>query len=183
MERTTSGVINLLNAQLEEGVDGILGSNDFYYNRGPMFSPSHFHQYIYPYMKEIVDVCHKKSTPYVKQLDGKTMPILDQLIYEVGIDGYHSIDPSAGMNIRLLKKKYGSDITLLGNVDCAQLLVNGTQSEIEEVVKGLIRDIACGGGYIISSSNSIHASVPVNNFRAILNTVKNYGKYPISILK
>ena len=181
IERTTCGVITMLNAQLEEGVDGIMGSNDLCYNKGPLFSPQHFKRYLVPYMKEIIDICHKNGKPYIKHLDGNTTPILDQLIYDVGVDGYHSIEPTAGMDIRLIKNRYGNDITLLGNVDCAQLLVNGTKSEIQNVVKGLIRDIAQGGGYILSSSNSIHAGVPLENYEVMLNTAKSFGRYPIKI--
>lgn len=38
---------------------------------------------------------------------------------------------------------------------------------------------ANGGGYILSSSNSIHNSVKVENFKAMIKAVRKYGKYPI----
>ena len=43
--------------------------------------------------------------------------------------------------------------------------------------KALIDGLAPGGGYIFSSSNSIHDGVKLENLYAMLDTVKSYGKY------
>jgi len=34
-----------------------------------------------------------------------------------------------------------------------------------------------GGGYILSSSNSIHSAVKPENYIAMLDTLKKFGKY------
>ena len=39
--------------------------------------------------------------------------------------------------------------------------------------------LAPGGGFILSSSNSIHSSVNPANYLAMVNTVRAYGKYPL----
>jgi len=51
--------------------------------------------------------------------------------------------------------------------------------EVIEVVKETIAKAAINGGYILSSSNSIHPGVKPENFIAMVNAVKQYGKYPI----
>jgi hypothetical protein len=38
-----------------------------------------------------------------------------------------------------------------------------------------------GGGYICSSSNSIHASVNPENYRVMMETIRQYGRYPMTI--
>jgi uroporphyrinogen decarboxylase len=40
---------------------------------------------------------------------------------------------------------------------------------------------APGGGYIISSSNTIHPGVKAENYIAMVRAAKKYGKYPIDI--
>jgi uroporphyrinogen decarboxylase len=67
-----------------------------------------------------------------------------------------------------------------GNVD-VDLLANGTPVEIEAAVRALIRDIAPGGGYILSSGNSIPSYAKVENVVAMGNALEKYGRYPISI--
>jgi len=181
MEATTNGVIPLLKAQLEIGVDGILGAQDWCYRGGPLFSPAMFRKFMAPHLKKIVDICHDYGVPYIKHLDGNTTSLLDILIYEVGIDGLHSIEPQAGMDIEWVKKKYGSKITILGNIDCGNLLTFGSKEEIIAEVKKIIKVASPGGGHIFSSSNSIHSGVSPDTFWTMIEAVRKFGKYPIRI--
>jgi len=68
---------------------------------------------------------------------------------------------------------------LLGNVSCAKTLVSGTPEEIEEETRRAIEIAAPGGGYVLSSSNTIHSQVPAKNYLAMREAARKYGKYPI----
>lgn len=179
MEVTTQGALTFVQAQLDAGVDGIIGGNDWCFRSGPMFSPADFSRFFVPYLRDIVDLCHSYGVPYIKHLDGNTLKLLDLLVDDVGIDGHHPLEPGAGMDIGALKKKYGSRITLLGNLDCGELLTNGEASDVVEKTKEIIRIASPGGGHIFSSSNSIHDGVNLDNLFAMIATVKEYGQYPI----
>jgi len=48
-------------------------------------------------------------------------------------------------------------------------------------VKERIRELAPGGGYGVAASNSIPDYVKPENFSAMVEAVKKYGKYPINI--
>ncbi|MFB0546343.1 MAG: uroporphyrinogen decarboxylase family protein [Anaerolineae bacterium] len=181
MAATTEGMMVFLKAQLDLGVDGIVATNDWCYNMGPLMSPKMFDRFLAPYLQMLADECHRRGVPFIKHLDGNTKVILDSLVNYVGIDGLHAIEPPAGMDIGELKTKYGDKITLLGNVDCAHTLVTGSKKDVAEEVKNIIRIASPGGGHILSSSNSIHAGVPTENFLVMLETAKKYGRYPISI--
>jgi hypothetical protein len=179
MEVTTAGALSFVHAQLEAGVDGIIGGNDWCFKSGPMFSPDNFRKFFVPHMRKIVELCHSYGVPYIKHLDGNVTKLLDILFKEVGIDALHPLEPSAGMDIYALKKIYGDQITFIGNLDCGELLTNGTPDQVVEQAQNLIRNVAPGGGYIFSSSNSIHDGVKLENLYAMLNTVKSFGRYPI----
>lgn len=181
MAATTEGVIPILRVQLEMGVDGILGAQDWCYAGGPLFSLKMFERFMVPHLKRIVDECHSYDIPFIKHLDGNTTAHLDSLVYDVGIDGLHSIEPPAGMDIGWVKKKYGDKITLLGNIDCANLLTFGSREEVIEQVKKIIKVASPGGGHIFSSSNSIHSGVSPDTFWTMIEAVRRVGKYPISI--
>jgi len=178
MEVTTAGVVQLVAAQAELGVDGITGGNDWGFKTGPMFSVQYLRDFIAPYLKRVVDEAHRHGLPYIKHTDGDVRTHLPVLIEEVGIDGFHSIEPDANMDIFDLKQRYGDQITLLGNLDC-NLLVHGSPPEIEAQVARLMREIAPGGGYIFSTSNSVLMDVPQRNLDAMLNAARRYGRYPI----
>jgi uroporphyrinogen decarboxylase len=80
-----------------------------------------------------------------------------------------------------MKQKYGDRFALKGNVDCAHLLTFGTLEETVRATKEVIRAAAPGGGFILSSSNSIHSKVKPENYLAMWNTVRTYGQYPIRL--
>jgi uroporphyrinogen-III decarboxylase len=44
-------------------------------------------------------------------------------------------------------------------------------------VKKCIEDAKDGGGYILTSSNSIHYNVPSKNLIYMVETARKYGKY------
>ena len=77
------------------------------------------------------------------------------------------------------KENYGDRLTLLGNVSCARTLVYGTKEEIEEETRRVIEIGAPGGGFVLSSSNTIHSQVPADKYLLMLETAKKYGGYPI----
>jgi uroporphyrinogen decarboxylase len=83
------------------------------------------------------------------------------------------------MDIAEAKAKYGKRFCLLGNIDCEQLLPFGTEEEVEEAVKEAIAAAAPGGGYIISSSNTVHPGCKAENYVALVRAARKYGKYPL----
>ena len=181
MEITTEGVLILLEKQIEAGVDGIIGANDIASQKGTIISPGHYKEFILPSLKKIVRKCHSKNIPFIKHYDGNINMIIDILINEGGIDGLHSIESTADMDIYNIKKIYGEKITLLGNLDCSYLMSFGSKNEIEKEIKRLIKYIAPGGGYVFSSSNAIHSGISTETFNFIRKKVLEYGQYPISL--
>jgi hypothetical protein len=171
----------MLTAQLERGVDGIDGRMDFCGKNGPMFSPKHFEMFVKPYLQQITAECHKYGKPFIKHLDGNFKVIEQQILLECGIDGIHSIEPVAGMDIGELKQNYGDEVTLCGNVDCAELLSYRGPAEVKEATKQVIRVAAPGGGFVLASSNCVHSHVPVENLWAMLEAAEAYGSYPIEL--
>jgi len=178
MEATTEGIVALVRAQADLGVDGITGGNDWAFKTGPMFSVRHLRELVAPYLKRIVDEAHRCGLPYIKHGDGDLRTHLPVLIDEVGIDGLHAIEPAANMDIVALKGQYGKKVTLLGNLDC-DLLARGAQKEIRDQIAVLMREVAPGGGYVFSTSNTVMRGVPLENLYTMLSAARAYGTYPI----
>lgn len=101
------------------------------------------------------------------------MPLIPHLIC-AGINGLHSLDPSAGVDIGLVKKLYGGRLVLVGNIDCGSLLSFGEPEEVKRVVRETLAKAAPGGGYILSSSNSLHRGVRIENVLAMIEEAKKY---------
>lgn len=158
------------------GAEIAFSGDDIAGNNGLLMSPQHFQDVIYPAMKRLYTNWHRCGLHIIKHSDGDLSPILDLLI-DTGLDCLHPIDPLAGMSLAKVKKEYGDRICIMGNVNCAGNLVFGSEDQVIEEVKHCIEVAAPGGGYILSSSNSIPRSVKPENYVAMLGAVREYGKY------
>ena len=81
------------------------------------------------------------------------------------------------MDIAEVKEHLAGKACVLGNIDCRDLLPFGTEEEVEQTVKETIQQAGKGGGYIISSSNSIHPGCKPENYIAMVKAVHRYGLY------
>ena len=158
------------------GATIVYTGDDFAYNKGPLMSPKHFREFFYPGLCRVMRGFKELGLYVIKHTDGNIWPIMDMII-DSGIDCLDPIDPQGGMDLGEVKAKYGHRVALKGNVDCAQLLTFGTPDEVMEATKVALRKGMPGGGYILSSSNSIHSAVKPENYTAMLRAWHEYGRY------
>ncbi|MGO9307564.1 MAG: uroporphyrinogen decarboxylase family protein [Spirochaetia bacterium] len=145
---------------------------------GLLISPEMYRQSVYPHFRQLVQNFKALGFLVIKHSDGDIMPVMDDLV-ESGIDCIDPIEPRAGMDLKTMKSRYGGRVALKGNVDCVKTLVAGSPLEVRAAVKACIRAAGTGGGYIISSSNSIHAGVDPALYRVFLEARKELGRYPL----
>ena len=160
------------------GMDVVVFGDDYADKNSTLMSPKHFKEFILPGLKRAVDAAHEAGAYVVKHTDGNIMPILDMIV-DTGIDGLNPLEPQAGMDIGLIKEKYGDRIALVGNIDCGYLLSQAPVEEVRQVTRRTIEIAAPGGGYCLSSSNSIHSSVKPENLMAMVETLRECGEYPM----
>jgi len=163
---------------LEMGADIGLTGDDYCHRQAPMMSPTHFAEFIQPYLAEIVEVTHAAGAPFVKHTDGNIWPILEMMA-DTGIDAIDPLEPIANMDIGKVKEAWGDRLAVCGNVDCGELLSRGTPEQVVEATMETIAKGSPGGGHILASSNSIHPAVKPENYRAMLDTAAKWGTYPL----
>ncbi len=173
---TTDYDRSLIETAADMGVRVLSIDGDLASEMNTLMSPIHYRRYIKPYQKELIECAHQRGMKVFKHSDGNVWPILDDFI-EIGFDGYNPIQPQC-MDIAEVKRHTAGRICLIGNIDCRYLLCSGTEEEVEEAVRHTIEVAAPGGGYILSSSNSIHPGVKPENFLAMISAAKSYGLYP-----
>ena len=176
---TTDYCFDAIDKAFAKGADFIILEGDLAYNPGPLMSPNHYREFIMPYHRDLCAQVHLRNGKIVKHSDGKLTPLVPLLI-NAGFDGIHPIQPQC-MDIGKIKKQFGKQACILGNIDCSFLLVFGSQKEVKENVRQTIKRAAPGGGYIISSSNSIHPGVKPENYITMVEAARKYGKYPIKV--
>jgi len=161
-----------------EVVKAIWFSDDLAHKTGLMVSPDVFRKYLFPWLKQMGDMCRKANRPFLFHSDGVLWEVIDDLI-ACGVTALQPIEPLA-MDIREVRRRYGSKLCLVGNVD-VDLLCRGTEDEIRCEVRRLLKEVAPGGGYCLGSGNTIANYVPVEHYRFMIDEALELGKYPIQV--
>jgi uroporphyrinogen decarboxylase len=174
--------INIKMAQevAQRGVKIVYTGDDLAATKGPLMSPFHFRSLFYPGLCRVVKGFKEAGLYVIKHTDGNLWPIIDMIV-DSGIDCLDPIDPLAGMDLGEIKAIYGQRIALKGNVDCAGLMTFGTPEETAKATKETLRQGMPGGGFILSSSNSIHSGVKPENYLAMVRTLQEFGHYPVKL--
>jgi uroporphyrinogen decarboxylase len=162
-------------AMIEAGVDVLFVTDDYADNHGPYINLKLLREHDLPSLKKIVDEAHRHGVPVLKHSDGNLYPILDE-ICATGIDGLHPIEPGP-MDLGDVKAKYGDRICLLGNVDCKYVLPYGGEEDVRRDVRRCIDAAGENGGFVLTSSNSMHSNVKVENIYTMVDEARKYGKY------
>jgi uroporphyrinogen decarboxylase len=157
----------------EMGFDFVWTADDIAFKNGLMLSPKMFRERMLPHMRRVAECI---TIPWIFHSDGNLSAVLDDLV-DLGIGGLHPVEPAA-MDIRALRRRYGKRLCLVGNVD-VHTLGAGTPAQVEAEVAGLLRDVAPGGGYMLSSGNSLASYCRMENIRAMTAALQRLGRYPV----
>jgi uroporphyrinogen decarboxylase len=148
LQARTEWCIAMYRKAIKLGVDVAVLGDDAGHNKGPMISPEMWREFILPYHRRIVE---ELDVPVIWHSDGAIEPLLPMAI-EAGFVGVHPLEPAAGMDLGKIKREFGGDLALIGNVD-VDVLCNSDLDAVREEVS--IEQGAAGGGYMISSCSSI----------------------------
>jgi uroporphyrinogen decarboxylase len=160
-------------------VGAVLNPDDIAFNTGLLVHPKYLRKYLFPWYKKMGKICREKGIGFIFHSDGDCTEVMEDLI-DCGFHAFNPIQPNA-MNIVEVKKKWGKKLCLIGNINLDSTLTLGTPEDVRAEVYERIRTIAPGGGYMVSSSNSITDYVPPENMKALLDATYEFGRYPIEL--
>jgi len=162
------------------GVQIVATTDDITDTRGLIMGPDLYFSLLAPGFREVIRGFKELGYCCIKHCDGNIDQVLEEWV-DSGIDCIDPVDPNGGMDLQRVKAAYGSRVCIKGNVNCESTLVTGSEEEVAREVRDCIRKAAPGGGYILSSSNSIHSGVKPGNYRAMLAALRRYGTYPLQV--
>ena len=164
---------------IDLGVDMVWLGDDIATQRGMMMSPEMWRKYFKPRYAKMF-AAFKAKNPAIKlcyHSCGNLQQVVDDFV-EIGLDVLNPIQPMA-MEPAAFKKRFGKAVTMYGAMDVQNVLPFGTPAEVRDTVRGLIRDCAPGGGFILSPAHHIQSDTSVENVEAFYAAAREFGKYPI----
>jgi len=154
---------------------GIWFFDDMGSNISPMFSPRTFEKVFYPCYRWMCDQYRAAGVQHILlHCDGNIESILDMLI-DAGIQGFHPVEPKAGMDVVALRKKYGRSLAMLGGLDNAHILTRADLDDLEAHVMHVL-EAAQDGGLVIGA-HSIGPDVSVERYDFVHRLIFERGRY------
>jgi len=178
-ERNGKKAISGLKYVAEQGVDAVMTPGDMGSSTGSLANPDIYRKYVFPWHKRYVEEAHRLDLKIIKHCCGMVWDFVDTFV-EAGFDAYEGIQASAGMDMKLLKKRVGGKLTLWGGVKNENLIL-GSPDDVKTDGKYAIKWGAPGGGFIYGASHSLAVGTKPENLLAMKETRDEWGKYPITL--
>jgi len=173
----TAQALALIDQYASLGMEQVGVGGDFAGNR-PIISPALYREFIVPEVRTLSRHLHARGMRAVNASDGDLWSVIGDFLLGCEVDGYLEIDFYAGMDLGRLKEEYGDRITLYGNLDCGTVLSFATPDEVRRHTLDCLEAGAGNGGHILCASNAITASVPLENYLAVVNAYRDYFSLP-----
>jgi uroporphyrinogen decarboxylase len=97
-----------------------------------------------------------------------------KLMPDIGVD---IVNIGEGIDIKEAKELIGDKICISGNLSPIEVLVSGTVDDVKAEVQRIVTSGKSGGGYIFNTEEGIISHTPIENVQAMIETVREYGKY------
>ena len=154
------------------GVDMIWLGDDVGGQTAMLMSPKMWRKYLKPRLGDLI-ASLRAINPGIKiayHTDGVVYPIIPELI-EIGIDVLNPVQPQA-MDPARLKNEHGDRLCFWGSLDIQQTIPFGTPADVQHEVLTRLKTIGRGGGLLIGPTHNLQLDTPLENFWALVNTIR-----------
>ena len=143
---------------------------DMAYKGGPLISPAMVRKFMMPRYKKITDLLHSYGVDIIfLDSDGNVNELIP-LWLEVGINYIWPLEVAAGNDAVALRKKYGKDLIIGGNID-KRALIKGKEA-IREELMSKVPFLLKQSGYLPCVDHAVPPDVTFENYCYYINLMR-----------
>ena len=144
-----------------------------------LVSPAMYERYGMPAQRKDAEICHASGKILMKHSCGHLRGLLPAIL-KAGYDAHHYLasPPIGDTPLKEARELWKDNITIMAAID-PLTQANGTPDEVRENVVAVLKDAAPGRSFMLMSSSK--PDVPEANIRMIGETMKEFGKYPLTL--
>jgi uroporphyrinogen decarboxylase len=155
-------------------IDLYLLISDLGSQRGPLISLPMFHEFVAPYLKEMIDLIHALGGQVLFHSCGLIRRFIPELI-RLGVDILDPIQPvGPGMQPEELRAEFGERLSFHGGIDMQDLLPRAAPEQVAAEARRYCEVFGESGGYILAPAHLFQPDVPPQNVLAL------YSPFPPS---
>lgn len=136
---------------------------------GSLIGGAWYEEFAFPYEKRVFEAIRRETeTPITLHVCGDTRTCIDRML-ETGANG---IEVDEFMNLRLARDKAADRVTIIGNVDPVDPLLQGTANEVKRKCLLCLETFTGSNRFILSSGCALSPLTPPANILAMVEAVE-----------
>lgn len=144
-------------------LDWVMFWEDMAYNHGPLLSPEKYRKYCLPFYRTMTEIFHQNGVKVIGMDSDGNITELIPLWLDIGINTMHPMEVASGMDVREIRRRYGTKINFIGGIDKRALAHSRAAIDAEVIPK--VRELLdTGGGFIAECDHGIPPDVSFDNY-------------------
>ena len=135
---------------------------------GVLFSKEMFDEFVLPRLARAWKPYTDAGVPVILHSCGCLTEFIPDLL-TIGLRVLEPVQPC--MDLEYLKREFGKDLVFWGGIETQNLLPFGTPEQVKAMARRTIRTLGAGGGHIIAPSQEVMNDVPIENVKALVETI------------
>jgi uroporphyrinogen decarboxylase len=152
---------------LDEGLMLFSFADDMGFKQGTITNSKFYEEYIFPRYRKMNDLIHKAGGFVYLHSEGNITDLFPQII-DAKFDGVQGLTVVDGIDIAMIKEKYGDKITLMGGLCHSPLLDQFTPEKVKEEVNRSFNLAGKNGRFIVGPSAKIDKNCKLENIIAFM---------------
>lgn len=130
-------------------------------------------------LREVTALAKRRGVPTHLHCCGYERALVRMAVEESDLDLINPLEPPpmGDCDLAEIKRTFGAEIALMGNLHTTEVMLRGTPEEVELAAMACIDAAAEGGGYILSTGDQCGRDTPDENIRVLIDVARSYGKY------
>jgi uroporphyrinogen decarboxylase len=155
-------------------VFAVYAADDYAHKTSTFFAPAIIKEKFLPWHRRMSAEAHARGKMFFFHCCGKIDALMDTLIDEVKIDAKHSFEDTV-VPVTEAKRRWGQRVALLGGLDI-DFIARSPELAVRQRVRDTLDVCQPGGGYCLGLGNWVTSYIPVDNYLAVLDEARRYGR-------
>jgi uroporphyrinogen decarboxylase len=177
LDRITEIQATLIRRFIDIGVDGAYFGDDYGAQKGLLFSPAMWREFIKPRLASLFEPFKKRALPIIMHSDGAIQAILPDL-EEIGLSVYNPVQPEV-MDHNWLAETFAGRLSFYGGISTQSVLPTGSPEAVRSAVEKCAATLAPQGtSLVIGPSHRMMTDITMENVTAMLEAFAQLEQKP-----
>jgi uroporphyrinogen decarboxylase len=142
------------------------------YKNSSLVSPDTYREIWIPPMRQVTDFLHSCGIDIIGHWSSGNVKPLIPVLLDIGVNLFFPLEVAAGIDARDLRRQFGRDILMIGNIS-RQALMDGPEA-VEEEFYAKVPSLVEQGGYIPAVDDTIMPDISFESYSRYIDLVSHF---------